>query len=116
MNRLRGVPTPEFTRKFLIDGTLVWIFIRIALPLMVQVFGSDMSGTRASPELSLGLPASITLVSLCGAIILLDVLRRRESVLLANLGIPLRAVFVTGAIPAALGEAATSLIAAATGL
>ena len=112
MNRLRGIPNAEFARKLLIDGTLVWIFIRIALPLISSVTGDP----RATPGLSLGLPGSVTLVTLCGAVIVLDVLRRRESVLLANLGIPLRAVFLTGAIPAMIGEAVTSLLAATTGL
>ena len=112
MNRLRGIPNPEFARKLLIDGTLLWIFIRIALPLISSV----LSDTLGTPGLSLGLPGSVTLATLCGAIIVLDVRRRRENVLLANLGIPLRAVFLTGAIPAMIGETATSLLAAATGL
>ncbi len=116
MTWLRGVPIPEFRRKFLIDGIFMWIGIRIALPLMVLLFGSPGGGRIPVPGLSLGLPTSMTVVTLCGALVVVDALRRRESVLLANLGIPLRAVFVIGAIPAAVGEAVTSLIGGALGL
>ena len=115
MNRLHGVPNPELARRFLIDGALVWVFLRITLPLAVAGFGSNLGAALGAPGLSLGLPASITLVTLTGAIVLIDVLRRRESVLLGNLGIPLRAVFITAAVPAAIGELATSLIAAMAG-
>ena len=116
MNRLHGVPNPELARRFLIDGALVWVFLRIALPLMAAAVGGDMGSGVGAPGLSLGLPASMTLVTLTGAVVLIDVLRRRESVLLGNLGIPLRAVFITAAIPAAVAELATSLIAAVAGV
>ena len=116
MIRLRGAPNPEFARKFLIDGTLVWLFLRIALPLIVAASGSDTGAASGALGLSLGLPASITLVTLTGAVIVVDVLRRRESVLLGNLGIPLPAAFITAAIPAAVGELVTSAVAAVTGL
>ena len=116
MTWLRGVPIPEFRRKFLIDGIFMWIGIRIAIPLMVLVFGSPGGGPIPVLELSLELPTSMTVVTLCGVLVVVDVLRRRESLLLANLGIPLRAVFITGMIPAAVGEAVTSLIGGAVGL
>jgi hypothetical protein len=116
VNPGHGAPNPEFARKFLIDGALVWVFLRIALPLMAAVFGGGTGSGPGAPGLSLGLPASITLVTLAGALVLTDVLRRRESVLLGNLGIPLRAVFITAAIPAAVAELATSLIAAMAGV
>ena len=57
----------------------------ITLPLAVAGFGSNLGAALGAPGLSLGLPASITLVTLTGAIVLIDVLRRRESVLLGNL-------------------------------
>jgi hypothetical protein len=101
------LPNLEFGRRFLIDGTVIWVLLRCALYALVIV-SPDRFGP---PTLALGLPASVTLVTMCGALSLLDVLRRRESILLANLGIPLRAVVVTGAIPALIGETLMTLLA-----
>ena len=116
LSRPGGAPNPEFARKLLLDGTVVWIFIRIALPVIAALSGSGAGASFAPIGLALGLPGSITLVTICGGLAMIDVLRRRESILLANLGIPLRMVFITGAIPAVVGETVTSLIAAGTGL
>ena len=105
------LPNPEFARRFLIDGAVIWAVLRCAL-FAVVIVAPDRFGP---PTLALGLPASLTLVTLCGALGLLDVLRRRESILLANLGIPLRAVFLTGAVPALIGETLTTLLAGMAG-
>ena len=111
MRPLKRLPNPEFARRFLIDGAVTWALLRCAL-VAVAVVSDD---PLAAPTLNLGLPASVTLVTLCGALILVDVLRRRESILLADLGIPLRAVVLTGAIPALIGETLTTLLASMAG-
>lgn len=106
MRPLTRLPNPEFARKFLVDGAVIWALVRIALAGVATLPESPFG----PPSLDLGLPASITLSTICGALVLLDVLRRRESILLANLGIPLRAVALTGAVPAAIGEVVTTLL------
>ena len=105
------LPNPEFARRLLIDGSILWVLLRVA-HFVVGALAADQLG---APTLAIGLPAAATIVTLTGALTLLDVLRRREGILLANLGVPLRAVVVTGAIPALIGEVGAAILSATVG-
>jgi hypothetical protein len=105
------LPNPEFARRFLIDGTILWVLLRVG-HFLVGALAADQLGP---PTLAIGLPAAAALVTLTGALTLLDVLRRREGILLANLGVPLRAVVVTGAVPALIGEVVAAILSATVG-
>ena len=87
----------------------MWVLLRCALVIL----GALLAGELGPPPLSFGLPGSITIATMCGGLVLLDVLRRREGTLLANLGIPLRTVFLVGAMPAVVAEIAMTFVAAA---
>jgi hypothetical protein len=108
---VRHLPNPEFARRLLIDGAVMWALLR-CVHYVVGALAADQFG---APTLSIGLPASFTLVIMSGALTLLDVLRRREGILLANLGVPLRAVLVTGAVPALIGETIVAILSSAVG-
>jgi nitrate/nitrite transporter NarK len=97
---LKRLPDPAFTRKFLILGGAAWILIRAAL-LFVE---SDAADVLGPPTLILELPASVVMVSICGGLVVLNVFRLRERLLLANLGVSLGVVAVIGAIPALIAE------------
>ena len=77
------------------------------------ILGALLAKELGPPSLSFGLPGAITVVTMCGSLVLLDVLRRREGTLLANLGTPLRMVLVVGATPAVIAEIAMTFVAAA---
>jgi hypothetical protein len=87
----------------------MWVLLRCALAIV----GALLAKQLGPPPVSVGLPGSITIATMCGALVLLDVLRRREGTLLANLGTPLRMVLVVGATPAVIAEIAMTFVAAA---
>jgi hypothetical protein len=109
---LAGLPDPAFTRKFIFIGASMWLLFRAAL-IFAAAAGESI---LVVPSLSLGLPASVSLIAMCGAIVVVDVLRRHERIFLANLGVSLRPVALIGAIPALLGEAMTTAVATLMGL
>src|SRR5688500_3049870 len=97
---VKHFPNPEFARRLLIDGAIIWVLLRFA----IYVVGAVAADQFGPPSLAIGLPSALTLVTMSGALTLLDVLRRREGILLANLGVPLRVVLITGATPALIAE------------
>lgn len=88
-------------------GGASWIVIRATLYLIV----SAAAGAFEPPTLTLGPLASLWLVAICSFLVVLDAVRRHERILLANLGVPLGAVALIGAIPALLAETMTSILA-----
>ena len=90
----------------------MWLLFRTALVFAASAGDSIF----VVPSLSLGLPASLSLIAMCATIVVVDVLRRHERIFLANLGVSLWPVALIGAIPALLGEALTSIAAALTGM
>ena len=89
----------------------MWVVLRCA----VLILGALLRPELGPPPLSFGLPGSITVSTMCGALVLLDVLRRREGILLANLGIPLRMIVLVGATPAVIAEIAVTIVSSLVG-
>jgi nitrate/nitrite transporter NarK len=97
---LKGLPDPAFTRRFLILGGAAWILIRAALFFA----GDAVKDALGPPTLTLAYPASLAVASICGGLVVLNVFRLKERLLLANLGVPLGIVGAIGAIPALIAE------------
>ena len=73
---------------------VLWALVRLVVAVAPLVAGAPFGSVPASP---------IGVVILCGFVGLIDVKRRRERVLWANLGVSRRALYVmfaAGAIPA----------------
>ena len=92
-------------------GMAAWVLIRAAFAF-VEGEAADVLGPSS---LALELPALVAIIAISGSFVVLDVLRRHERILLANLGVSLGAVALIGAIPALLAETAITLVAAAVG-
>jgi hypothetical protein len=108
---LNRLPNPEFSRTFLVCGAAAWVLVRVAFvlasALLVDVLGPA--------PLILEPPASLAVVAICSGLVVLDVRRKHERILLANLGVALGAVALIGAIPAILVEMAIALLATTIG-
>ena len=111
MSLLNRLPNPEFSRKFLVVGAAAWVLVRVAFALALAI-----ADVPVPPPLILEPPASVAVVAICSGLVVLDVLRKRERILLANLGVPLGAVALIGAIPALLVETAITLLAMTIGV
>ena len=110
MSLLNRLPNPEFTRKFLVVGAAAWVLVRVAFALALAIADVPV------PPLILEPPASVAVVAICSGLVVLDVLRKRERILLANLGVALGAVALIGAIPALVAETAITLLAMTIGV
>ena len=110
MSLLNRLPNPEFSRKFLVVGAAAWVLVRVAFALALAI-----ADVPVPPPLILEPPASVAVVAICSSLVVLDVLRKRERVFLANLGVALGAVALIGALPALVAETAITLLAASLG-
>ena len=98
------VPDRTFTIPILVRGTIVWGSLRAALALATWL----MTGLeRPTLEVTVGAAAWGTLV--VGALGLLEIRRRNEHMLLANLGYGQGLLAAVAAVPALIGEIAISL-------
>lgn len=102
------LPEPLLVRALIRRGFAMWIVVRIA-SFMV---GLSASGVLGPPPVRLALPAAIGVLALCAVLGVLDVLRRRERMLLANLGVSLPQLVLLLVAPAVLGELAIALVIA----
>ena len=93
------------------DGAVIWVLLRCAL----YVLGALMNGALGPPPVEVGAPVALSVATGCGALVLLDVMRRREGILLANLGVPLRFAFLLGAVPAVVAELALRMLSSLGG-
>jgi hypothetical protein len=108
---LTQLPDRRFSAKFLLTGLAAWAITRAGLAFG----GAATEDIFGPPPLALEIPTSLLLAAVCGAVVALDVLRRHERILLANLGVPLPVVVAIGAIPAIATESLISLAAAVIG-
>lgn len=97
-------PDRTFTLPILVRGTIVWGSLRAALALATWL----MTGLeRPTLEVTVGAAAWGTLV--VGALGLVEIRRRNEHILLANLGYGQWLLAAIAALPALLGEIVISL-------
>lgn len=103
------VPPQPFLGLLLRRATVLWIFSRVFIAFYaVVVLGGGLS---VLPETAcLGLTTSVALTVLLAGLTVLDVYRRHEVILLANLGGSRLGVFFLVALPLLGLEALTCLL------
>jgi hypothetical protein len=102
------LPEPLLARALMRRGLVMWIVVRVAF----FIVGSIAAMLLGPPTVRLASGTVVVLVALCALLGVLDVLRRRERTLLANLGVSLPQLVLLLVIPAALGELAIALVVA----
>ena len=102
------VPPPPFRGLLLRRAGVLWLLGRLMVALFVLIYeGAD---SLAADAVRLGAPASLALTGLVAALTLLDVLRRHEVVLLANLGVSRVGIVILASLPPLALEALTCLV------
>jgi hypothetical protein len=101
-----NLPEPLLARALIRRGLMMWVVVRIAF-FMAGVAAARLLGP---PTVHLAFRTVAGLLALCALLGVLDVLRRRERMLLANLGVSLPQLVMLLLIPAALGELAIALV------
>jgi hypothetical protein len=78
--------------------------------VVLFVFIYEGTGSLVADAVCLGVPASLGLTVLVAALTLLDVRRRHETILLANLGVSRTAIVVVASLPPLALETLTCLV------
>jgi len=105
--RLRTFIPPAPFRGLLVQrAAVLWLLGRLIVAFFVLLSPEFLAGDA----LHLGLPASLALAGLIAALTLLDVFRRHETILLANLGVSRFGIAGLAAAPALALEALTWLV------
>ena len=94
--RLRTFIPPAPFRGLLVQrAAVLWLVGRLMVAFFVLISPEFLAGNALHP----GLPASLALAGLVAALTLLDVVRRHEAILLANLGVSRYGVAGWAAVP-----------------
>jgi hypothetical protein len=104
--RILRIPTGLLV-ALLKRGVAIWIASRL-IAMSVFSMAAAAGGHDFSP---MGLVINIWTVVMSTSLVLLDVHRRKELMLLNNLGIRLFVVALVGTIPAAIGESLLVMLA-----
>lgn len=102
------VPPAPFRGLLLQRAALLWLFGRLMIAVLVLFY--DGPDALAAEAVRLGAPAGLALGGIVAALTLLDVHRRHEAILLANLGVGRGGIVLTALAPALALEALTWLI------
>ena len=115
--RLRTVIPPAPFRGLLLQrAAVLWLLGRLSVAFFVLiyegVFASIFQGAEApvTDAIRLGAPASLGLTAVVATLTLLDVFRRHETILLANLGVSRFGIAGLAAASALALEALTWLV------
>lgn len=103
-----SLPEPLLARALVRRGVAMWIVVRIAFFMA----GASAARLLGPPTVHLAFGTVVGLLALCALLGVLDVFRRRERMLFANLGVSLPQFVLLLLIPAALGELAIALVIA----
>jgi predicted acyltransferase len=87
---------------------VLWLVGRLMIACFVAIY--DGPDAVVSEAVCLGAPASLALAGLVAALTLLDLHRRHEAILLANLGASWQGIVALAAGPVLLLEALTCLV------
>ena len=99
------VPDRLFTVPILLRGSLVWACLRAALTLLPWL----MSGFDEPFTTAVTARAAAWIVLVAAALGLIEMRRRNEHLLLANLGFRQRTLAILAGLPALIGEVAMAL-------
>jgi hypothetical protein len=89
-------------------AALLWLIGRLMLAVFVFIYQGP--GALPTHAVRVGTPTSLWLIAMVAALTVLDVHRRHEIVLLANLGVRPGAIAGLAALPAVALELVTCLI------
>ena len=103
----RLLPDPLFLRALALRLPVLWVLARVA-ELMVQATGHERGMPPPTFFITPLSAAGVTL--LVSMLVVIDLRRRGEHVLLANLGTGMRMVFALGVLGALLLEVAVAVV------
>ena len=101
---------PRLLRTLLLRGTFIWIFARIMAVATLAMAQSSVSRDSPLYVANATVPPSWT-VALTALLCLADLRRRKETMLLANLGIRMPEAILVASTPAILIELILAVIA-----
>ena len=104
--RLPALPDRIFTIPMLGRGIVIWGSARASLALA----GWLMSARTEPLSIAITPAAAVWITLLVGVLGAIEIRRRREHLLLANLGIMQATLTVIAAVPALIGEVAVALL------
>lgn len=81
---------------YLIRAVVIWVTMRLAASIVILFAGENPF--RLAP------PVLLALVVLPAALMAVDIHRRREAILLGNLGVSVRVTGLLALVPAVVGE------------
>jgi len=96
----------RYARTLLLRGVVLWFLARI-MALVIIAWAADVSGVDLSDT---GAPLPAWSLPACAALALVDLRRRKELVLLHNLGVHTANAIAVASIPAVLIEATIMLV------
>jgi len=102
------VPPPPFRGLLLRRAAVLWILGRLMVACFVLI--AEGPGSLTADAVRLGMPASLALTGFVAALTLLDLHRRHEVILLANLGVSQVGIVFLASLPPLAFEALTWLI------
>jgi hypothetical protein len=92
-----------FLRRLVVRGVAIWLLARISALLAIAVMQSMMGHSAMMDDVTIHPGAT---VAVAAALVLVDLKRRKELMLLSNLGVMTSSAVLIGTIPALLLEAA----------
>jgi len=102
------IPDRVFTRPLLVRGLLIWGASRACLAVVVWL----MSGLEDPLTFAVTAKAAIWIAVVAGVLGWLELRRRHEHLLLANLGVRERTLGLLAAAPGLLGEFVVAVVGA----
>jgi len=101
------LPDLVIAKRLLVRAAVIWAGVRGCYALAVLL----LAGVFGAPELRLPITTDVAIAALTVGLVLMEVKRRHEAILLANLGVPLTSVALLAAVPALVGTAILSALA-----
>ena len=107
----RLLPDRLFVRALAMRLPVLWVLVRLAFLIVELLALSSMGGAGAVPPTPFIAPVSaVGIALLVATLVVIDVRRRGEHVLLANLGTGTRMLFALGSFGALLLESAVAAV------
>lgn len=102
------LPDPVVTRRLLVRAAVLWFGTRV----LFGFAGLLAAGVLGPPSIVVAPHTAIAIACVVGALGVLDVRRRHEHLLLANLGVSQWPVWTLSMVPALIAEGLVALVAA----
>jgi hypothetical protein len=100
---------PRFLTHLLVRGVAIWLLTRLGALLVMEVMLAIGGSAVQMSDIAVSPGATIVVVA---ALVLTDLHRRKETLLLRNLGVTTSHAVLVGSIPALLIEGARAVVVA----